>query len=263
MDSILQCLADFEAISLEETNQQAALLRRVDTKFVFSVERLPFLLQLWKQTHRALEVEGIRLSNYHSVYWDTPDLALYRAHHAGAASRIKLRLREYVESDLRFFEVKVRNNKGVTDKERKRLKESGPTDELMNRYAQFDERHLKDQLLKVSLEVNYRRITLVPRTGTERVTIDLDLSYRVGEQTHSMGPMVVVEVKTDRSVRSGVLRQLKQAGFRSGSISKYCLGILHLYPTVKRNRFKQPLRIINKQIRNHGPAADRNGSPES
>ena len=46
------------------------------------------------------------------------DFDLYHRHHIGRSNRFKVRSRRYVESDLCFFEVKYRNNKGRTIKNR-------------------------------------------------------------------------------------------------------------------------------------------------
>ena len=257
VESLKTIIDGFEPISLEEINRQAALMFRVDTKFVLSIDRLASLLPIWKDTHRVLQVGDTRLANYHNTYWDTPDLALYRAHHAGAGTRIKLRTREYIDSNLRFFEVKLRTNKGKTEKKRRQLNEQTPPADWIQHYSSLDKKHLNGQTLSPVLEVNYQRITLVPKQGSERITIDFALSYRSDEQLYSMGPMVIIEVKTDGSVRSSVLHQLKQEGIREGSISKYCLGIFQLYPKAKKNLFKEQVRSINKKIHFYGPDTDR------
>ncbi|MFM8710199.1 MAG: VTC domain-containing protein, partial [Sphingomonadales bacterium] len=108
-------LGSFEPITLDQTNEQASLLKRMDTKYVIRPVQLPEVLSRWAMTHRILEIENKRIFGYHSVYYDTPGLQLYHAHHSGAGNRVKFRTREYTDSQLCFYEIKMRNNKGVTE----------------------------------------------------------------------------------------------------------------------------------------------------
>jgi hypothetical protein len=66
---------------------------------------------------------------------------------------------------------------------------------------------------------------------------------------------VIIEIKHARGVRTRERDLFRSLGIRPGSISKYCLGILSLYPNVKKNRFQLPLRILAKQLTDHGAAA--------
>lgn len=252
--SITRSLQEFESIGLEETNAQAGLMRRVDTKYVIRPDQLSEILSQWVPTHRVLEIDGRRIFHYHSVYYDTPGLALYRAHHAGAATRVKFRVREYTDSHLTYYEVKMRSNDGVTDKRRQRLREQLQLPELLKTVAQEHPRYIRQEAVQEMLEVDYNRITLVAKTGGERVTIDLNLTYRARGREQTFPDRVIIEVKHDRGARSAERDRFRRIGIRPGSISKYCLGILSLYPEVKQNRFKLPLRILAKQLNVYGTA---------
>ncbi len=245
----VQLLSAYDPIGLADTNDQAALLRRVDTKYVIPPNHLASLLTEWASTHRVLEIEGKRMFHYESVYYDTPQLSLYHAHHAGVSSRVKLRVRAYTDSDLSYYEVKVRSNQGVTDKQRVRLRSDVSLPQLLNRSKTAHPRHLGESDVQAVLWVNYDRITLVSKQGGERITIDLGLTYRNGERVVVFDDRAIIEVKHDRGVRSRTHELFRRSGLKSGSISKYCLGILSIYPQVKQNRFKLPLRILAKQLR--------------
>jgi len=245
----LQLLSDFQPIGLEETTAQAALLRRVDTKYVIPPSKLADLLIQWAATHRVLEVNGQRISHYKTVYYDTPQLDLYKAHHAGASSRVKLRVRAYTDYDLSFYEVKVRSNHGVTDKKRVRLVSDDNLPQLLSRSRTQHPRHLQAAGVQPVLQVEYDRITLVSKSGVERITIDLGLTYRNREQVVVFDDRVIIEVKHERGMRTRTHELFRRLGFHPGSISKYCLGVISLYPQVKQNRFKMALRILAKQLR--------------
>ncbi|MBM3432607.1 MAG: polyphosphate polymerase domain-containing protein [Bacteroidetes bacterium] len=258
--TVADCILAFEPIGLEETNAQAQLLRRVDTKYVIRPDQLEPILLSWVPTHRILEINGRKIFHYHSVYYDTPGLDLYHAHHAGAATRVKFRLREYADSDLSYYEIKLRSNSGVTDKQRQRIRAKEQIPEFLQTAVQENPRHLKQGVMQETLSVDYDRITLVAKEGGERVTIDLHLRYRVADREKDYSDRVIIEVKHGRGVRTTERDRFRRMGIRPGSISKYCLGVLSLYPAVKQNRFKLPLRILAKQLNDYGAAECFGGS---
>ena len=117
MKELSSILAQFEPTSLEEM-EAVKLMDRTDTKFTFNVSQLELVLNEVNDDYKVLEVEGKRLSRYKTLYFDTEDLDLYLRHHAGQLNRYKIRHRTYVESNLGFLEVKFKNNKGRTVKNR-------------------------------------------------------------------------------------------------------------------------------------------------
>ena len=102
-------LSGFASISLEEMNG-VSLLKRVDTKFLTSSSELSKLLPFLYSDYQILEIDGNRLMNYSTLYFDTKDLRCYMEHHNGKAKRHKIRIRRYVESDICFLEVKEKQN---------------------------------------------------------------------------------------------------------------------------------------------------------
>jgi len=109
-------ISDFDPIFLEEMND-SALMNRVDTKFVITLDQLTKLLPELKEHYRILEVEGLRTPQYESEYYDSESLDFYIDHHRKKVDRFKVRFRKYVESNLSFLEVKHKK-KGRTDKQR-------------------------------------------------------------------------------------------------------------------------------------------------
>ena len=77
-----QILNSMDAISLAEMDAHA-LMNRIDTKYVLSAEHLANLLENVRDDYRVLSVEGIRLSPYRTLYFDTPDCECYIQHHNG------------------------------------------------------------------------------------------------------------------------------------------------------------------------------------
>ena len=108
----------FEPLTLAELDAQAALDRRFDNKYIVSGENLQVLTRHLGCTHRVLEIDGRRLFEYRSVYFDSDSLLTYRSHIQGRRRRFKCRSRHYVDTDVHTFEVKLKGRRGMTVKRR-------------------------------------------------------------------------------------------------------------------------------------------------
>lgn len=237
----------FSSISLEEMNG-VALMKRTDTKFIVNVSQLIDVLQQVQNDYKVLEINENRIMNYSSLYFDTSCNKFYNDHHNGKKNRIKVRVRKYVESNLCFLEVKQKNGKGETNKSRV------PIQDFENDLSKLSKEFiyktvLKEYELQPSLWNNFERITLVNNKNKERVTIDLNLSYKVNDNKKSYEKLVVIEVKQERFNRNTkIVRVLKSIRQNPYSISKYCIGMISLYKDIKYNLFKTKLIKINNII---------------
>lgn len=226
---------------------RVALLNRTDTKFVMSGPQLKELLLQCQTEYRSLEINHVRVGRYQTLYYDTPDFHFYNEHHRGKESRYKVRMREYIDSNLFFLEVKYKN-KGRTDK--KRIKIPGLHDALNPTEEQFVDKILGRQIsLKPTLWNRFRRITLVNEKYPERVTIDLDLGFRLptADEYVDFPQVVIAEVKQENRNRNTLfMRSLKSLSIRECGMSKYCIGTSLLVPGIKYNNFKPRILQIEK-----------------
>ena len=241
----------------------AALMERVDTKFLLPRERLLGVVRECALAYRVLEVAGTRLSRYETLYYDTDDLALYHAHHGGRATRRKVRCRTYVDSDRHFLEVKLRGNTGRTRKARVPVDAPAGADaSALAHLTDAPLRELAGELdgasLRPVVRVDYTRLTLVRRDGAERVTLDLGLAVVGARGQASFPGLVVAEVKQARRGGSPLVDALRAFGVREGGLSKYCLGVATLEPGAKTNRFKPRLHDLYRAA---GIAADSHAAP--
>lgn len=254
MDQAGGILQQFHAISLAEMDA-VKLMDRCDTKFLFSIDRLPEILKELSGYYKVLEIEGKRISGYDSQYFDLPDFDLYHQHRRGRLPRFKVRKRVYLETGLSFLEVKNKNNKGRTQKNRipstsgDVVFSSEPDRELISSRTGLD----PGNLLPV-VKVFYSRITLVNQAGPERVTLDLNLRFSGNGKEYHEPQLVIAELKQDRSNRSFFTRLMQKHGIREGRLSKYCWALICLYQDIPHNRFKTILRNISKIT--HGTTSD-------
>lgn len=258
MDELKKIADQFKGISLDDTSTKVALLERIDSKYILTNEMLPSILRACQEEYQILEVNQNRLCKYETIYYDTTALDYYHAHHAGHLNRIKIRIRKYIDSDTRYLEVKHKNNKGLTRKTRKplmydeidcllRLKDP----EFMNISSMIKEN------IQESVQIDYTRITMVNIHTKERVTIDIDLSFKNKTTERELKNYVVAEVKQYKSKPSFFKSLMKKESIREGTMSKYCLGITQLYSKVKKNHFKLIINKIDKKENTHGVTANR------
>lgn len=242
-------LANFDSISLSQM-EGIRLMERIDEKFVIPLSLLPQVLSRLADDYDIQEINSKRTFEYATLYYDTPDYEMYKAHQNGKLTRLKIRTREYVDSHLCFLEIKEKSNKGVTRKIR--ISNESP-DSIESRdsllFISSNSPYCPD-LLEGKVWSFYQRITLVNKAKTERLTIDYDLCF---ENTHteqkiSLPELVIIEIKKDHLSYSPIMESLNQLKMRSRSMSKYCLGVaLTEDPMkIKRNTFKAKLIDINR-----------------
>ena len=250
MEHKIDLFGGFLPISLDEMNK-VKLLDRMDRNYMFHVSQLNDVLSFASNHYYILEISDKRFARYETTYFDTPDFEMYTLHHNGKLNRYKVRFRSYVDSNLNFFEIKFKSNKGRTIKSRLKLPSNkwsleGDTGRLLERNTTY-----KSSDLNPALKVNYNRITLVNKNMTERLTIDFDLNYVCGEKSANLPSLVIAEVKQDKSGSSEFISIMQQKRIKPASISKYCLGIASTVDNVKLNNFKQKIRYVNQIFSKH------------
>jgi hypothetical protein len=239
----------FAPISLEEVNARAALQIRVDCKYILPWPRFEAFIERLRATHSILEIDGRRVFSYDTLYFDTASLLTYREHVQGRRKRFKARSRLYVESGLCLFEVKLKGRRGET------IKKKLVYDRALHGTLTIEARAFLDQCLlqgyglavaeplAPTLGTCYRRLTLLAREATERVTCDLDLQFvgAAGERRAIAEGCVLIETKAKQE-GGPTDRLLWRMGVRPVSGSKYCLGVGLLYPGVCTSPYRRQLR---------------------
>lgn len=245
MKAINNILSYFEPISLNQMDE-VKLMNRTDTKFVFEHSLLEKVMEEIKANYYVLDIDGVRLNAYRSLYFDTEDFKFYFEHHNGKKNRNKVRYREYIDSGLCFLEVKKKNNKGKTIKER--IKVAKIPDSLTEEGNRFVHQIMgRDDALVPKHWNKFSRITLVNKHIKERLTIDIDITFEAEERHSQLDNMVIAEVKQEKvNYASTFMRVIKKHGVRPFRISKYCMATASLFPILKNNNFKPKFLKINK-----------------
>jgi len=246
---IKELLARLEPITLDEMSS-IRLMNRIDTKFITNHTTLLKLLEMTPGKYDVQELNGDRVNPYLTTYWDTPAHFFYMSHHDGHYPRKKVRVRTYLESDITFLEVKMKNNHGRTTKTR--IQVPAQDDLAEPQVDEFLEKKVGMDLdeMKPVIQNRFDRITLVNKGKTERLTIDFNIRFKnleTGEESGT-GNLVIIELKRDGNVYSPIKEILRELRIKQNGISKYCIGVVMTNHDIKQNMFKPRMIDIYKQI---------------
>ncbi len=241
-----EAAAGLAPITLAEVVETANLQTRVDRKYLVPAPVFTRVVDRLAGRLAALDIDGLRLFRYESVYFDTGDLTSYRQHATGRRVRFKVRTRTYLDSGQCVFEVKSRGGRGETIKDRLDYDpedRAGITDDARAFALRRIDAGLVDAL-SPALTTTYGRATLVDVAGGSRVTCDVGLAFAdCAGPGRRRGPadLVLLESKT-----AGALCELDVLlwglGHRPVSVSKYCIGLALLRPGLPANRWNRELR---------------------
>jgi len=243
---ILDELEGFDTINLEELDS-VSLLNRQDIKFIFHQDYLSPILAELKSIYNLLEINENQVYGYETTYYDTSEFIFFNQHKNGNKKRFKIRRRKYSSSSNIFFEIKIKNNKNKTIKERFLF--NGNINDLDNQIKNttFDIIGFSIDKIKSVLDVEYFRITMADKNLKERLTIDMGLNVSKGLISKSFDKLVIAEIKQDRyNPKSDFFKILRKYKIYKSGFSKYCMGIIHTNNDIKHNRFKPQLLRLNK-----------------
>lgn len=249
--SIDTLLSPFEPITLEQLNAKAEMMARIDNKYVVARNTLLNLVPSLSGQFDILEIDTRRTFTYDTRYFDDAACSAYFEHHQGKRKGFKVRARRYVDAGVCFLEVKVKGQRGMTEKFRMPY-DPDSLNALTSDAAQFANDTYSRQYgipftydLRPSLDVSYKRMTLVSRNGGERMTIDTDMRFSTQGQTVSAGTDVFIIETKSANGRGMADKLLREAGERpTRRCSKYCLGLVATNQVARYNRFLPTLRKL-------------------
>jgi hypothetical protein len=237
--------SDWETITLNDLDS-VALYKRIDTKYFLNGDQLIQLMDLIKDNHKILQIDQTRVFNYNTNYFDTVDFQFYTDHHNGFLNRIKVRQREYINSGLKFYEIKRKLPGEQTEKIRvfiDHLSEQLSTDQ----YQIIDYKRLRNRPLEIKLSNIFDRMTLTSHNLEERITIDTNIAFISQGEKVTLPDVVILELKQPRfDVTNIVVQTLKKMRIYPNSFSKYTIGVALLNLHSKQNQFKPQLLKISQ-----------------
>lgn len=233
-------------------NATAAMLERLDHKYVVRGAVLRAALPALADSFDILDIDGRRQFTYDTCYFDDPQLSCFHDHHQGRRQRFKVRIRRYVDSDACFVEVKLKDKRGITVKKRfdhdprhYGSLDATARDRVLASFESMYGRPWQRDLDPV-IEMRYRRVTLAARGGNERLTIDSGLTFfGRGRMRAIDDELFIIETKSanGRGIGDRILRDLHQHPTKR--CSKYCVGLAAVGEASRHNRFLPALRKLD------------------
>lgn len=234
------------SISLDELVDSAELLTRVDRKYVIPTGELGPVLACLQDSARILDIGGRREFGYRSTYYDTPQRDSFLTSGRSRRRRWKVRTRTYVDSGSSWLEVKTRQSRDQTVKQRIEYLDADEATTLSAEGTTFVADVLDADIaeaLEPVLVTGYRRTTLYLPASQSRVTIDVDLGWTslTGRGDLDRPSIAILETKTG-STPSEVDRLMWSRGHRPARISKYGVGMAALDPALPRLKWNRSLQ---------------------
>jgi hypothetical protein len=229
-------------VGLDTLIEHAALMQRVDRKYIAPLEVVRNLVSTVRATHQVLCIDDRRYTTYRTLYFDTDDFRSARDHIQERRLRWKVRTRLYVEDSLHRVEVKTKDNRGNTVKV---MGVSHPDyfgtlarddhDFVASHLGDFPQIDVRD--LVPAAEVRYKRATLTDLAAGTRVTIDWGLSMHMNSGDVWLDDrFAMVETKGPLAL-SGVDKALHELGVRPRRFSKYVAAAATLTDGIPANGF--------------------------
>lgn len=232
-------------------NAKAGMLERLDNKYVVDAVVLQHAVPDLARHFDMLDIGGRRAFTYETCYFDTADRRSYFDHHQGRRRRVKVRIRKYTDVGLCFVEVKLKDKRGITVKRRLPYDAAkfGILDSAALAYIRqvYREQYGEDFRHRLSrvLDMRYVRMTLVAKSGGERMTVDSRLRFSSPSSSQAIADdRFIVETKSANAngTADRILRALHQ--HPTPHCSKYCTGVALLHEGTRHNRFLPALRKL-------------------
>lgn len=244
-------LHGFAPISLDDLNTKAEMMARIDNKYVVARDGLARIIPDLCRNFDILDIDQRRAFTYDTRYFDDADHSAYYEHHQGRRNGFKVRTRSYADAGLCYLEVKVKGARGMTMKNRiphdraaSAVLDATAWDYVRSTYSGHYGKTF-DYALQWTLDIRYKRITLVAKDGAERMTIDTDLVFQSANSTRRCGTDVfIVETKSanGRGFADLSLRRVHERPMQK--CSKYCIGMAALNEVDRANLFLPTMRKL-------------------
>jgi hypothetical protein len=250
MNTIKNILDIFKKISLSDLDQ-VKLMNRTDQKYCLHISKLPVILEALKENYSILAIRDEIIFEYDNTYFDTSDNHMFISHQNGNGKRYKVRVRKYVQSNLNYLEIKFKNNKGRTIKERMEREDFNL--DFSNHELGFIQKNspYSAELLQPKIRNTFNRFTLVDNDFTERVTVDITPGFLNDDKKLILKNLIIIEVKQSKMMKPALISQvLKEHKIERQGFSKYCIGRSLLEESIKKNNFKPLLLKIRKEYSN-------------
>lgn len=241
----------FTPCDLEALNERASMLTRIDNKYIVEANDLDALLPGLSAQYDILQIGDRRGFNYATRYFDDSEKSAYYEHHQGKRKGFKVRARRYMEAGLCYVELKMKEKRGTTIKQRIEYNFDG-YHSLTSEALQFVKNGYQTHYGKTfgykvqpTLDIEYQRLTLVSKDRQERMTIDTDIVFNGHDRRLCAKKGVFIIETKSRNGRGHADRCLRSLHhYPTKRCSKYCVGMAALSQVERHNHFLPTMRKL-------------------
>jgi hypothetical protein len=232
-------------VGLDDLDAAAALLTRRDRKYIVPITTAERLVAALDGRCRVLDIDGRRRFRYESVYFDTPERVSYLGTAYRRRHRFKVRTRTYLDTGQCLLEIKTRDARRRTVKERhdhplgSRDRLELPDVEVLRAYPLIGD-HAR--ALEPVLTTRYSRATLLIDGAGVRATLDTEVRAIAHDGRIAALPGIAIIESKSEGPPSDVDRALWSMGYRPTNVSKFCTSLAALNPGLPANRWTRALR---------------------
>lgn len=208
-------------ISLAEA-KKIKLMNRIDKKYIINFNQFCELCDYIVENFYIVSDDYNFMIDYKSVYFDTIYNSMFHDHENKTKDRQKLRIREYSNGE-QYLEIKSKNKEEFTKKIRV------PFKECLDDNRHWVEKNLLYDYYSLgkTLEVKFKRITLINFEKNIRVTIDFGINYYnyLTKKRFVEKNIMIVEIKKETNEKTPFEFKLEELGIIEAKYSKYYIGM--------------------------------------
>lgn len=242
MTSLAGAVAGPDSISLDQLLERPDLQTRSTKKYIVSADVIGAMMDRFEGDLAVLEIEDARVIAYETVYFDTPEHALFLDTAYRRPKRFKIRTRHYEHGESAMLEVKEKDGRGATVKHRTEYPLQHRHELMPDALSWIDGIVDFDRLdsLAPTLVTRFGRSTAIGRHADERFTFDTGLVCETPGGGVAGLDGIIVECKSVGG-SSSIDRWLWRQGIRPVKVSKYCTGLASIDPTLPANHWHRTL----------------------
>ena len=248
-------LTNFWTINLSNLNNRASYLKRKEKKYLLNSNEVFSVIKDLKKDFKILEIKWQKIFSYDNIYMDSSDYLFYNDHQNKKNSRTKIRTRYYLDSNTAFFEYKHKLD-WILNKYRYEFpsKEHWFMTKWKKRFFEWVWQSIYNwkEAPKITPSINtiYKRITMVSKDFSERLTIDFDINIinlrDKKAKKINLKNLVIIESKSlkKETKSSEIMKKFNIELMKS--CSKYSIWVIYSGIAKKYDTFEKTCKKIKK-----------------
>ena len=242
-------VSKLEKVCIRDFLKQKDLLYkgRREYKFLIPLKNISDIVDHLNDDYYCIVHDDGPYFSYKNSYFDSENFKLFNMHRQGKYNRLKIRIREYKSGKKGMYIESKRKANGARYTIKKRSRINTRTNCLEKKFIKegINEFKLNKEKLEAKLHIEYNRFFLVSKNGKRRITIDFNVkaSNSKGKEAKIVPNFAIFEVKQEGLPLNLMKLLRRKYNVRRTGFSKYCISVCTLFDNVRKNKWKQILKL--------------------